>query len=95
LQFTWRFSTKRTPQLGTLKNKTMLTNLIEAIKKGQMTNLNDIVTIMEADESLTRTELDLAYQNGRVDVLNGAYKKSYSDWKYPKNNDTNISDSQK
>ncbi len=73
----------------------MLTNLIEAIKKGQMTNLNDIVTIMEADESLTRTELDLAYQNGRVDVLNGAYKKSYSDWKYPKNNDTNISDSQK
>ncbi len=95
MQFTWRFSTKRTPQLGTLKNKTMLTNLIEAIKKGQMTNLNDIVTIMEADESLTRTELDLAYQNGRVDVLNGAYKKSYSDWKYPKNNDTNISDSQK
>jgi hypothetical protein len=50
---------------------------------------------MEADESLTRTELDLAYQNGRVDVLNGDYKRSYSDWKYPKNTDTNISDSQK
>jgi len=95
LQFTWRFSTKRTPPLGTLKNKTMLTNLIEAIKKGDITNLEVIVSIMEADESLTRTELDLAYQNGRVDVLNGAYKKSYSDWKYPKNNEGNISDSQK
>lgn len=73
----------------------MLTNLIEDIKSGRMTNLADIVTLMEADESLTRTELDLAYQNGRVDVLNGAYKKSYSDWKYPKNTDANISDSQK
>ena len=73
----------------------MLTNLIEAIKKGDITNLEVIVSIMEADESLTRTQLDLAYQNGRVDVLNGDYKRSYSDWKYPKNNDTNISDSQK
>jgi hypothetical protein len=95
LQFTWLFSTKRTPTLGTLKNKTMLTNLIAAIKKGDIDNLEVIVSIMEADESLTRTELDLAYQNGRVDVLNGDYKRSYSDWKYPKNTDTNISDLQK
>jgi len=95
LQFTWRFSTKKPPPLGTLKNKTMLTNLIEAIKKGDITNLEVIVSIMEADESLVRTQLDLAYQNGRVDVLNGDYKRSYSDWKYPKNTDTNISDSQK
>jgi hypothetical protein len=95
LQFTWLSFIRKPPTLGTLKNKTMLTNLIEAIKKGDITNLDVIVSIMEADESLTRTELDLAYQNGRVDVLNGAYKKSYSDWKYPKNTDTNISDSQK
>jgi len=95
LQFTWLSSTKKRLTLGTLKNKTMLTNLIEAIKKGDIDNLEVIVSIMEADESLTRTELDLAYQNGRVDVLNGAYKKSYSDWKYPKNNEGNISDSQK
>lgn len=73
----------------------MLNKLIEDIKSGRMTNLNDIVTLMEADESLTRAELDLAYQNGRVDVLNGDYKRSYSEWKYPKNTDTDISDSQK
>jgi hypothetical protein len=95
LQFTWLSFIRKPPPLGTLKNKTMLTNLIAAIKKGDIDNLEVIVSIMEADESLTRTELDLAYQNGRVDVLNGAYKKSYSDWKYPKNTDTNISDSQK
>ena len=73
----------------------MLTNLIASIKKGEITNLDVIVSIMEADDSLTRTQLDLAYQNGRVDVLKGDIKRSYSDWKYPKNNDTNISDSQK
>jgi hypothetical protein len=95
LQFTWLSFIRKSKPTGPLKNKTMLTNLIEAIKKGDITNLDVIVSIMEADESLVRTELDLAYQNGRVDVLNGAYKKSYSDWKYPKNNDINISDSQK
>lgn len=73
----------------------MLTNLIEAIKKGDIQSLDVIVTLMEADESLTRTQLDLAYQNGRVDVLNSEYKKSYSEWKYPKNTDSDISDSQK
>jgi hypothetical protein len=73
----------------------MLTNLIEAIKKGDIANLDVIVSIMEADESLTRTQLDLAYQNGRVDVLNGDYKSSYSDWKYPKNSDNSISNLQK
>ena len=95
MQFTWLSFTRKPKQTGTLKNKTMLTNLIEAIKKGDITNLEVIVSIMEADESLTRTELDLAYQNGRVDVLNGDYKRSYSDWKYPKNTEGNISDSQK
>jgi hypothetical protein len=95
LQFTWLSFIRKPKTPGTLKNKKMLTNLIEAIKKGDITNLEVIVSIMEADESLTRTELDLAYQNGRVDVLNGDYKRSYSDWKYPKNTEGNISDSQK
>jgi hypothetical protein len=95
LQFTWLSFTRNPIPLGQLKNKKMLTNLIEAIKKGDITNLEVIVSIMEADESLTRTQLDLAYQNGRVDVLNGDYKRSYSDWKYPKNSEGNISDSQK
>jgi hypothetical protein len=95
LQFTWLSFIRKPKPTGPLKNKTMLTNLIEAIKKGDITNLDVIVSIMEADESLTRTQLDLAYQNGRVDVLNGDYKRSYSEWKYPKNTEGNISDSQK
>jgi hypothetical protein len=95
LQFTWLSFIRKPKPTGQLKNKKMLTKLIESIKKGDIDNLEVIVSIMEADESLTRTELDLAYQNGRVDVLNGAYKKSYSDWKYPKNTEGNISDSQK
>jgi hypothetical protein len=95
LQFTWLSFTRKPKPTGPLIKTTMLTNLIEAIKKGDITNLEVIVSIMEADESLTRTELDLAYQNGRVDVLNGDYKRSYSDWKYPKNTEGNISDSQK
>lgn len=73
----------------------MLTDLITAIKKGNIQSLDVIVTLMEADDSLTRTQLDLAYQNGRVDVLNGDYKRSYSDWKYPKNTDADIVNSQK
>jgi hypothetical protein len=95
LQFTWLSFIRKPKPLGQLKKTTMLTNLIESIKKGDITNLDVIVSIMEADDSLTRTQLDLAYQNGRVDVLNGDYKRSYSDWKYPKNTEGNISDSQK
>jgi hypothetical protein len=95
LQFTWLSFIRKPKTPGTLIKTTMLTNLIAAIKKGDIDNLEVIVSIMEADESLTRTELDLAYQNGRVDVLNGDYKRSYSDWKYPKNTEGNISDSQK
>lgn len=89
------FFYEETKTTWTIKKQKMLTDLITAIKKGDIQSLDVIVTLMEADESLTRAQLDLAYQNGRVDVLSSEYKRSYSDWKYPKNTDADIANSQK
>ena len=61
----------------------MLAQTIKDIREGRLTNLGDIVALLEAEDSGIRTSLDLAYQNGRVDALHGDYKRSYSDWKYP------------
>jgi hypothetical protein len=51
--------------------------------------------LLEGEQRLIMSALDVAYANGRVDALKGDLKSPYSEWKYGQNNDTNISDSQK
>jgi len=73
----------------------ILEKLIKSIKEGEITSPDLIATLLEVEMGALKTALDLAYANGRVDALKGDLKSPYSEWKYGKNNDTNISDSQK
>lgn len=72
-----------------------LEKLIASIKQNEITSPDLILTLLEIELESIKTSLELAYQNGRVDALQGEYKRSYYEWRYGQNNDTDISDSQK
>ena len=73
----------------------ILEKLIQSIKEGELTNPHLIATLLEGEQRLIMSALDVAYANGRVDALKGDLKSPYSEWKYGQNNEPNISDSQK
>jgi hypothetical protein len=66
----------------------ILEKLIKSIKEGELTNPHLIATLLEGEQRLIMSALDVAYANGRVDALKGDLKSPYSEWKYGQNNDT-------
>lgn len=71
----------------------ILQDIIKSIREGEITSPTLIASLLEGREDVIRTYLDVAYANGRVDALTGETKSPYSEWKYPKNTDTDISNS--
>lgn len=71
----------------------ILEDIIKSIREGEITSPTLIASLLESRAEVIRTYLDVAYANGRVDALTGETKSPYSEWKFPKNNETDISNS--
>jgi hypothetical protein len=56
----------------------ILEKLIKSIKEGELTNPHLIATLLEGEQRLIMSALDVAYANGRVDALKGDLKSPYS-----------------
>jgi hypothetical protein len=52
----------------------ILEKLIKSIKEGELTNPHLIATLLEGEQRLIMSALDVAYANGRVDALKGDLK---------------------